>query len=121
MDYKKLDVWRESRKLVNLVYESTRTFPKSEKHGLTFQIRKSSVSVTANIAEGCGRHTSKDTTRFLYMARGSLFELETQLYLSIDQRYISREEFGQLMQQIIRCKKLINGFIGHYKKKILRT
>ena len=117
MEYTNLDVWIECRKLTNIVYNSTKNFPKEEIFGLTNQIRRCAVSVPSNIAEGCGRNTSKETIHFLFIARGSIYELETQLYLSLDQNYIEKEEFGNILSQVILCKKLINGFINYYKKK----
>jgi four helix bundle protein len=80
MEYINLDVWIESRKLTNLVYDLTKNYPKEEIFGLTNQIRRCAVSVPSNIAEGCGRNTSKETIYFLFIARGSLYELETQIY-----------------------------------------
>lgn len=76
------------------------------------------VSVPSNIAEGCGRHTSKDTLHFLHISRGSLYELETQYYLALDQKYIDINNFNIAFEQIQICKKLINGFINYYKNKI---
>ena len=116
MEYTSLEVWIESRKLTNLVYEKTKKFPKEELFGLTNQIRRCSVSIPSNIAEGCGRRTSNDTIQFLHIAKGSLFELETQIYLSLDQKYISELEFNEISNQVLVCKKLINGFINYYKK-----
>ena len=115
MEYTSLEVWIESRKLTNLVYNLTKNFPKEEIYGLTNQIRRSAVSVPSNIAEGCGRRTSKDTLQFLHISRGSLYELETQFYLALDQKYISAEEFSQVANQSLICKKLLNGFINYYK------
>lgn len=114
--YYDLDVWKESRKLTNQVYNLTKSFPEEEKFGLTSQIRRCSVSVPSNIAEGCGRQTPKDTTRFLYIAKGSLYELETQVLLSFDQNYISDKDVSEVSKQIIVCKKLLNGFINYYKQ-----
>ena len=116
MEYTNLEVWIEARKLTNLVYEKTKKFPKEELFGLTNQIRRCSVSIPSNIAEGCGRRTSNDTIHFLHIAKGSLFELETQIFLSLDQNYIDKEEFNEIFNQILTCKKLINGFINYYKK-----
>ena len=116
-DYKKLKVWKNSHELTLLVYRKTANFPKEELFGLISQIRRASSSVPTNIAEGCGRNTSKETIHFLFIARGSIYELETQLYLSLDQNYIEKEEFGNILSQVILCKKLINGFINYYKKK----
>jgi len=77
MVYTKLDVWLESRKLTNMLYTLSKQFPKEEIYGLANQMRRCAVSVPSNIAEGCGRQTSKETIYFLHIARGSLFELET--------------------------------------------
>ncbi|WP_298532924.1 four helix bundle protein [uncultured Algibacter sp.] len=114
--YIELDVWIEARKLVSLVYVITNDFPKEELHGISNQIRKCSVSIPSNIAEGCGRQTPKDIIRFLYISRGSLYELETQLYLSNDLKFISDKKLNKILSQIEACKKLLNGFINNYKK-----
>lgn len=90
MEYKDLEVWIEARKLTKLVYDSTKSYPKEEIFGLTNQMRRCAVSVPSNIAEGCGRNTAKETIHFLFIARGSLFELETQFYLSLDLTYIMK-------------------------------
>ena len=80
-------------------------------------MRRSAISIPSNIAEGCGRRTSKDTLQFLHIARGSLYELETQLYLALDVRHISNEEHKATNKQITVCKKLLNGFMNYYKKQ----
>lgn len=116
MEYTKLEVWVEARKLTNLVYLITKNFPKEEMFSLTNQIRRCSVSIPSNIAEGCGRQTHKETIHFLHISRGSLFELETQFYISFDQKYIQQNEFNNLIEQIQICKRLVNGFINYYKK-----
>ncbi len=90
MEYTELEAWKESRKLVQEIYKITKNYPKEEVYALTSQIRRSAVSVPSNIAEGCGRRTSADTIQFLHIARGSLYELETQSYLSLDQKYVSK-------------------------------
>ena len=116
MDYKELDVWKHSRNLVKLVYLLTQTFPKEEMYGLTNQIRRSSVSVPSNIAEGIGRNSNKETIQFLFIAKGSLNEVETQLYLAFDVEYIKEEELKEILEKLISCRKLLNGFINYYKK-----
>ncbi len=115
-EYTELEVWTEARKLTNMVYAISKNFPKNEIYGLTNQIRRCAISISSNIAEGCGRQTSKDTIHFLHIARGSLYELETQLLISNDQEYISSKEMDIFTVQIISCKKLLNGFINYYKR-----
>ena len=115
-EYTDLEVWQESRKLTNQVYELTKSFPKEEQFGLTNQIRRAVVSVTSNIAEGCGRQTAKDTINFLHISRGSLYELETQCYVALDQQYMTKEQFQSIHSCIQVCKRLLNGFINYYRK-----
>lgn len=117
MNYTDLDIWKESRALVKLVYTLTASFPKEESYGLTNQIRRSAVSIPSNIAEGCGRQSSKETIHFLYISRGSLYELETQVYLSLDLNYITKNNSEIILKKTTVCKKLLNGFINYYKKK----
>ncbi|MCD6544467.1 MAG: four helix bundle protein [Flavobacteriaceae bacterium] len=114
--YTELEAWTEARKLTNMIYLISKNFPKEEIYGLTNQLRRCAVSIPSNIAEGCGRQTSKDTIHFLHIARGSLYELETQLLISNDQEYISSEELDIFAVQIVSCKKLLNGFINYYKR-----
>lgn len=117
MNYTELDVWKYSRELVKLVYRLTKFFPKEEQYGLTNQIRRSVVSVPSNIAEGIGRQSNKETIHFLYIAKGSLQEVETQLYLSFDLEYLSEENLKSILEKVTSNKKLLNGFINYYKKK----
>ncbi|OYQ38391.1 four helix bundle protein [Flavobacterium cyanobacteriorum] len=116
MDYTKLDVWLESRRLANTIYTVSKQFPKDEIYGLTNQMRRCAVSIPSNIAEGCGRQTSKDTINFLHISRGSLYELETQCFLALDQQYLNEDVFQQIFELIQSCKRLLNGFINYYKK-----
>jgi four helix bundle protein len=116
MNYTELEVWKYSRVLVKLVYQLTKSFPKEELYGLTNQIRRCAVSLPSNIAEGIGRQSNKETIHFLYIAKGSLQEVETQLYLSFDLEYISEEELKNILEKVISSKKLLNGFINYYKK-----
>lgn len=116
MNYTKLEVWIETRKLTNLVYDISKEFPKEELYSLTNQIRRCAISIPSNIAEGCGRQTSKDTIHFLHISRGSLYELETQFYLTLDQKYVSEDDFNKIITQTETRKKLLNGFINYYKK-----
>jgi len=115
MEYVDLEIWKESRILVSNVYEATKLFPKDEVYGLTSQFRRCAVTIPSNIAEGCGRRTSADTIQFLHISRGSIYELETQLYLALDQEYLGQTDFDSIKKQIVKFKKLLNGFINYYK------
>ncbi len=109
-DFKKLHVWQKSRQLVKDIYEVSQDFPKEEMYGLTSQIRRSAISVPSNIAEGCGRSTNADTARFLDIAQGSCFELETQIILSFDLNYISETVVRDLWKRTDEVQKMIDGF-----------
>ncbi|MBJ6366594.1 four helix bundle protein [Snuella sedimenti] len=108
--YTELDVWIEGRKLVSLIYSMTKTFPNEELYGMTNQIRRCSVSIPSNIAEGCGRQTPKETIHYLYISRGSLYELETQLYLAADLSYIGVDDLENVLSQIETTKKTVKWF-----------
>ncbi|GAA4271055.1 four helix bundle protein [Aquimarina gracilis] len=114
MEYTELKVWKETRSLVSNVYGIIKGFPKEELYGLINQMRRCAISIPSNIAEGCGRRTPKDSIQFFHISRGSLYELETQLYLTLDQNYVQVNEHKELSDQIINCKKLLNGFINYY-------
>jgi four helix bundle protein len=115
--YKDLDVWQQTRILVKTIYQFTKKFPKEEQFGLTNQIRRAAVSIPSNIAEGCGRNHFKDSIQFFFIARASLYELETQIILACDLEYILEQELLSVTDQITRCKKLLNGFINYYQKQ----
>jgi four helix bundle protein len=117
--YIELNVWKESRILVKEVYAILQQFPKDEQFGITSQLKRAVVSVPSNIAEGVGRNTTKDSLQFFYVSRGSLYELETQLYLCFDLNFISESQLKTILEQILVVKKLLAGFINHHKKKLL--
>ncbi len=91
-DYKDLVSWQKGMTLAAEVYRMTKTFPKEETYGLVSQIRRSVISIPSNIAEGYGRESTQEYIRFLRIARGSLYETETQLYLCQQLQYISQED-----------------------------
>ncbi len=117
ISYKDLDVWKNNRLLVKSVYQLSKLFPKDEQYGLTNQIRRAVVSIPSNIAEGCGRNHFKDSIQFFFIARASLYELETQLIVSNDLECISEQQLTTILEQVTRCKKLLNGFINYYQKQ----
>jgi four helix bundle protein len=115
-DFKELEVWKESKRLVIMIYKTTENFPKHELFGLTNQIRRAAVSIPSNIAEGIGRKTDKDSAHFMFTASGSIFELETQLIISTELDYIPKEKYQELSTQIEYCRRLINGMINYFEK-----
>ena len=96
--YRELIVWQKSMDLVKNIYRVTSVFPKEEMYGLTSQIRRAAVSIPSNIAEGYGRRTTKDFISFLYISRGSVYELQTQIEICGDLGMIDKEEkyYGQV-------------------------
>jgi len=117
MEYKRyteLNVWIEARKLVANIYEVTGKYPKEELFGLVNQLRRCAVSIPSNIGEGCGRNTKKDSLQFFYIARGSLYELETQIFLSYDLNYISKITHQELLDKLEVVRKLLSGFIRYF-------
>ena len=89
MDYKDLEVWKKSISLVKTIYSICNDFPKEERYGLVDQIKRSAVSISANIAEGSGRNTTKEFIQFLYISLGRACELETHLIISKEVGYLA--------------------------------
>lgn len=89
--FEQLDVWQNARQLNRMIYRLTRHFPAEEQFGITSQMRRASVSVSSNIAEGCGRNSDKDFAHFLEQAYGSAMEVASQLFLALDEGYASKE------------------------------
>jgi S23 ribosomal protein. len=103
--YKELDAWKKSMQLVKDVYLLIRTFPKEELYGLTSQIKRAAVSVPANIAEGIGRNYKKDTTQFLHVSRGSLYELETLLNIAEMIGILKAEDLNSISQILMNVQE----------------
>ena len=114
-NYIDLDVWKGARSLSKKVYLASSQFPSEEKFGLISQIRRAVVSIPSNIAEGCGRNYPKDSIQFFYIKRGSIYEVETQLYLSFDLDFISEIDLIAVLEKLETTRKLLNGFIKYYQ------
>lgn len=112
-----LDAWKESQKLVILVYRTTKNFPSDERFGLTDQIRRASVSVVSNIAEGFGRNSGKDKAQFYAVAKGSLLEVESQLLVAKDLGFLDEKKFIELNLLIRKAIKLISGLVNSAMNK----
>ena len=111
----KLEVWKLSHQLALDVYQVSKSFPSSEKFGLTNQLRRSASSVPTNIIEGQGRQYKKEFVQFLYIANGSLEEANYQLFLAKDLNYISNEKYKELSEICIRIKMMLYKLIKSLK------
>ncbi len=118
--FKDLEAWKKSIQLVKEIYSLVKTFPKDEIYGLTSQIKRASVSIPANIAEGIGRNYKKDTIQLLHISRGSLYELETLLVIAEVTNIIQMPQLTMISDQISECAKILNGLISYYEKSDLK-
>ena len=109
--YRDLIVWQKSMRMVTLTYSLLKYFPSEEKFGLTNQIKKSSISIPSNIAEGYGRNYTKDYCRFLQIARGSLFELQTQIQIAVNLGYIKEDSLTEVLEISVEIEKMLNALI----------
>lgn len=107
--YRDLLVWQKALGLVKDVYVLTRGFPDSEKFGLANQLRRAVVSVPSNIAEGQARQHTKELKQFLYVARGSLAEVDTQLTIAAELGFTDREAQGSIREKLDEVRRMING------------
>lgn len=107
-----LEAWQVAREFANKIYDLTASFPKDEKYNIVRHMRESSRSVMGIIAEGFGRFFFKDSARFYSDARGSLFEVRSDLYLSFDRKYINKQTLIDCLKDADRLGRLINGLIS---------
>ncbi len=115
-----LNVWKEGHKLVVMIYKITSHFPKEETYSLIDQMRRASSSITANIAEGFGRHTYKEKLQFYYQSQGSLTELKNFILIAKDVDYLTGNDFNDLVEQSNLTHQLLQGFIQKTKSFINR-
>src|SRR5213594_281895 len=109
-NFRQLKVWEKSHELALAIYHITALFPREETYGLTSQIRRAASSIPSNIAEGCGRDGDAELARFCTIARGSASELEYQLLLARDLKFIPPNDYEQLAQQAIEIKRMLTVF-----------
>lgn len=117
MTHKDLNVWKKSIELVTEVYEMTSAFPDSEKFGLSNQMRRCSVSIPSNIAEGAARNSNKEFLRFLYVSLGSSAELHTQLIISKNLNFISENDCNTVLTSLEEISRMISGLIKSIENK----
>ncbi|HKK25665.1 MAG TPA: four helix bundle protein [Gracilimonas sp.] len=110
--HRDLQIWQKSMALVTKVYKEVENFPDYEKFGLTSQIRRSSVSIPANIAEGFGRRSKKEFRRFLNISMGSLFEIQTELEVSYNLNYLDKDTFEMLYEDTREIERMMSSFIS---------
>lgn len=113
--FKDLEAYKSSKQLAVTVYTPSKTWPKEEQYGLTSQIRRASISITSNLAEGCGRTSSKDTLHFLAIARGACFERKAQTEIAFELTYLSADQLTSILEQINLTRKLLNGLMKRYQ------
>ena len=116
--FKDLIAWQKSFAFSVRMYEVSQRFPREERYGLTAQLRRAAVSIPSNIAEGYSRDTTRDYIRFLWMARGSMGECETQLLICKQLRLASAEEIDGLLRDVSEINRILSALIKSLKKKV---
>jgi len=117
--FEDIEAWQEARKLVNLVYDAinaSETFARDFR--LVGQIQGAAVSVMANIAEGFARRSTKEFIQFLFISKSSAAEVQSHLYVALDQRYISKEAFQKIYAQAEKVSKMDSGFIKYLRSQL---
>ncbi|HEX3144450.1 MAG TPA: four helix bundle protein [Pyrinomonadaceae bacterium] len=109
--HRDLIAWQKAMDLVVLIYQATASFPNHELYGLTSQMRRASVSIPANIAEGQGRRSKSEFSQFLGNARGSLLELDTHLELALRLNYLTASQHERINRQVTEIGRIINGLM----------
>ena len=114
--FRDLDVWKDAVALAEVMYGETRLFPDDERFGLTSQLRRASVSIASNVAEGWGRNSRKDYVRFLYVARGSLVEVTTQVEIAGRVALLSSDQADRIQRRRATCGKRLSRLIAPLKR-----
>ncbi|ARN77411.1 four helix bundle protein [Nonlabens spongiae] len=114
-NFRKLNIWKEGIQVVKETYAMTKVFPKEERFGLSSQLQRSAVSIPSNIAEGTSRSRNRHFRQYLETALGSAFEWETQLIVSFEVNYLSRETFDHLSEKIQKIQNQIIKFMNSLK------
>ncbi len=113
--FEDIQAWQKARELNKAIYGITKNSHFSKDFSLREQIRRASVSIMANIAEGFGRKSKKEFSNFLNMAHGSAAEVQCHLYVALDQKYINQEDFDILYEKVEEVSKMIQGFMKYLK------
>lgn len=118
--FEDIEAWQRARKLTREIYTVSNENPFSKDFGLRDQIRKASVSIMSNIAEGFERGGTKEFIQFLSIAKGSSGELRSQLYVALDQRYLKEEMFDRLLVTALETSRMISGLINYLRKSKMK-
>jgi len=114
--YHDLKVWQDAMELTLRIYRMTRKFPAEEMYGLSAQLRRAAVSIASNIAEGKGRSSDRELLQFLSHARGSLYEVQTQLQIAKSLGYLTEPDYQDLAQAVDAVGRMLNGMIAKFRK-----
>ena len=114
--FEDIEAWKLARALANRIYDVTSKSDFSRDYGLRDQIRRASISIVSNIAEGFERDGDREFLQFLFIAKGSCGEVRAQLYLAYDRKYLSEEEFGDLSQKALQLSRMIAGLIKYLRQ-----
>ncbi len=116
-NFRELMIWQKAMDIVVCVYKLSASLPKDETYGLKSQLQRAAVSIPSNIAEDCSRNTEPDFKRFLEVAIGSAYELETQLSITENIGLISRSKIEPALQMVSEEQKMLNGFISRVRER----
>lgn len=116
-NFEDLDAWKIALDFTEKIYVITRDFPKEEIYGITSQLRRASLSIALNIAEGKGRYSNKEMKQFLFVARGSLYETITLMKMCLKLKYLSEEKYRVLIVECEKIQSKIGGLINYLKSK----
>ncbi len=115
--YRELLVWQKGIDLADGIYAITSAFPKEELYGLAAQMRRAAVSIPSNIAEGCARNSTKEFIRFIYISKGSLAELETQVFIAEKRKYISGDKVRAILASSEEISRMLSGLLRALNEK----
>jgi four helix bundle protein len=115
-NFEKLEVWRKSVDFADFIYRLTQVFPSDERFGITSQMRRASVSISSNIAEGTSRSSKGDYSRFVELAAGSLFEVVSLAHIALRQTYLSEENFQRMHVSAEELSRMLSGLRSYLAK-----
>jgi len=118
--FRDLLVWQKSMTLVTEIYRLSKSFPKDETYGLTSQMRRCAVSIPSNMAEGYGRNSTSDYIRFLYIAAGSLYELQTHIEIALNLQYLNKTNFDKLYESSREIERMLSSLTKKLNDKRTR-